>query len=67
MADQGVYIERGLNGQFVVKREGAERASALFSTQEDAISYARRTYAGHDIHVERVRSVGPGRDRWRKI
>ncbi len=67
MADKRVYVERRDQGDYAVRRAGAERASATAPTQSKAIELARKLVPGVAPHVERVRdtSVG-GRDKWRK-
>jgi hypothetical protein len=68
MADKRIYVEKRPNeGDFAVRKPGAERASAIAPTQKQAIEIARKLDPGATPHVERVRdtSVG-GRDKWRK-
>jgi hypothetical protein len=36
-------------------------------TQKAAIERAREIDPNAAVHVERVRDIGPGRDKWRKI
>jgi hypothetical protein len=59
------FIERRDDGQYKVLKPSAERASAIAPTQADAISRARAMNPEATIHIERVRNVGPGRDKWR--
>lgn len=62
-----VYVERRNDGDYAVRRGGADRASAVESTQREAIDRAREIAPNAPVHVERVRDtkVG-GRDKWRK-
>jgi hypothetical protein len=67
MADKRIYVEQRPEGDYAVRKAGAERASAVESTQKQAIERARELNPGVAPHVERVRDtkVG-GRDKWRK-
>lgn len=67
MPDKRIYVEQTAEGDYAVRRAGAERASAVESTQKQAIERARELNPGVAPHVERVRNtkVG-GRDKWRK-
>ena len=67
MSKEEFFIERdGANGPYKVLKPNAERASAKTDTQVEAIARARQLNPEATIHVERVRNVGPGRDKWRK-
>jgi Uncharacterized protein conserved in bacteria (DUF2188) len=55
------------DGQYKVSRANAARASAVTDTQKEAIARAREIDPNAAVHVERVRDIGPGRDKWRKI
>jgi hypothetical protein len=62
-----IYIERRDDGDYAVRRGGAERASAVEATQREAIEAARKLAPDAPIHVERVRDTKAGhRDKWRK-
>jgi hypothetical protein len=66
MPKKEVYIERRPQGDYAVRRPGSERASAVESTQADAINRAREIAPDAAIHVERVRDTDRGnRDKWR--
>jgi len=67
MVDKKIYVERRPEGDYAVRKPGADRASAVEPTQKKAIEKARELNPGVAPHVERVRntSVG-GRDKWRK-
>lgn len=60
------FIEQH-DGRYKVSRTNADRASAVTDTQKEAIARAREIDPNAAIHVERVRDIGPGRDKWRKI
>jgi hypothetical protein len=63
-----LFIEqRSSEGDYAVRRPGAERASAIEQTQSAAIERAREIAPNASILVERVRitNIG-GRDKWRK-
>jgi hypothetical protein len=67
MNDDAFYIEQRDDGRYNVSRPNADRASAVTDTQAEAIARARQMNPDAAIHVERVRDVGPGRDKWRKL
>lgn len=64
MADE-FFIERREDGSYRVLKPGADRASAVASTQAEAISKAKGLNPNATIHIERVRKIGPGPDKWR--
>ncbi len=67
MADKRIYVERREQGDYAVRKPGADRASAVAPTQKEAIDEARRLNPGVAPHVERVRDTkAGGRDKWRK-
>jgi hypothetical protein len=67
MTKDKLFIEQRPQGDYAIRRGGSERASAVESTQAEAIARARELNNGGTILVERVRntSIG-GRDKWRK-
>ena len=65
--DDEYFIERRDDGKYKVLKPHAERASAVAETQKEAIERARQLNPDAAVHVERVRNVGPGRDKWRKL
>jgi hypothetical protein len=66
--DEAFYIERRPEGDYAVRRPGSDRASAVETTQADAIGRARRMNPDAAIHVERVRHTDNGSpDKWRKL
>ena len=67
MAKGNVYIEQRDEGDYAVKKEGSERASAVADTQKEAIEIARKLNPGTAPDVERVRYTNRGKpDQWRK-
>jgi hypothetical protein len=52
------FVEQRPDGCYNVSRPNADRASAVTARSMDPDA---------TVHVERVRDVGPGRDKWRKI
>jgi hypothetical protein len=67
MTRKNMYVERRPEGDFAVRRAGAERASAVAPTQAKAIQRAREISPGVAPDVERVRHTNRGKpDQWRK-
>lgn len=67
MSENEYFIEQRPDGRYNVSKPGAGRASAVTDTQGAGIERARQFDPNAAIHVERVRNIGPGRDKWRKI
>jgi hypothetical protein len=62
-----IYIERRHEGDYAVRKEDAQRASAIASTQKEAIEIARKMNSGIAPDVERVRYTKAGKpDQWRR-
>jgi hypothetical protein len=62
-----IFIERRPQGDYVLRRPGADRAIDVLPTQKEAVERARDVSPNGTILVERVRSNGRGaRDRWRR-
>jgi len=63
-----LFIEqREKEGDYVIRRPGADRASGREDTQAEAIERARDIDPNAAILVERVRNTDRGgRDKWRK-
>lgn len=61
------YVEkRELEGDYAVRRRGADHASEILPTQEEAITRAKELNDGAGVDVERVRNSREGsRDQWR--
>jgi Uncharacterized protein conserved in bacteria (DUF2188) len=67
MSKKNVYIERRPQGDYAVRKPGADRASAVEPTQGKAIERAREISPGVAPDVERVRHTNRGKpDQWRK-
>lgn len=67
MSNDRFFIERRDDGKYKVLKPNADRASAVEDTQREAIDRAKQLNPDAARHVERVRNVGPGRDKWRKV
>lgn len=65
MSDE-FFVERRADGRYNVEKPNAQKASAVTNTQREAINRAHRMNPEATVHIERVRNVGPGRDKWRK-
>lgn len=62
-----LFVERRQQGDYAVRRGGAERASDVLPTQKEAIERAKELNPGSYPLVERVRNTETGgRDKWRK-
>jgi uncharacterized protein YdaT len=68
MSETGrLYIEQREEGDYAVRKEGSKRASAVASTQKEAIEIARELNPGIAPDVERVRYTNRGKpDQWRR-
>jgi uncharacterized protein YggE len=67
MDDNRLFIEQHPDGRYNVSKPNAERASAVTETQAEAIARAKQLNPDAAIHVERVRNIDPGRDKWRRL
>ena len=68
MKSNKIYVEQRAQGDYAVRRAGAERASAVAPTQAQAIQRAQALAPGVGIHVERVKHTSIGSpDQWRKV
>jgi hypothetical protein len=66
MPKRELYVERRDEGDYAVRRPGAQRASGVCDTQAEAIERAREIDPNAAIHVERVRYTSQGTpDKWR--
>lgn len=62
-----IFVERRDQGDYVVKRRGARKASYICSTQREAVERARELSPDRMILVERVHNGTRGAHaRWRK-
>jgi hypothetical protein len=67
MSRKNLYVEQRPQGDFAVRKAGADRASAVAPTQAKAIQRAREISPGVAPDVERVRLTNRGKpDQWRK-
>ena len=66
MAKGKIFIEPRESGGFGAKHEGGSRAVITAPTQKDVIAQAKAKYPDAEVHVARVRDVGPGPDKYRK-
>ncbi len=67
MSDKRIYVERRPEGDYAVRKPGADRASDITPTQAEAIERARELNPGAAVHVERVRFTSGGKpDKWRR-
>jgi hypothetical protein len=62
-----LFIEQRPDGRYNVSKPNADRPSAVTNTQAEGIARAKELNPDAAIHVERVKDIGPGRDKWRKI
>ena len=61
-----LYVERRVQGDYAVRGPGSERASAVESTQRQAIERAKQIEPHSTPMVERVRNTDVGHpDKWR--
>ena len=67
MNEREFFIEKRQDGRYNVSKPNAERPSAVTDTQAEAIARAKQLNPDATIHVARVRHVGPGPDKWRKL
>ena len=67
MAKGKIFIEPRAGGGFGAKHEGGQRAVITARTQGAVIQQTQAKYPDAIVHVARVRNVGPGPDKFRKI
>ena len=67
MSDDVFFIEPREGGGYRALKEGAQRASLVTDTQREAIEQVKQRNPTATIHVARVRNVGPGPDKFRKV
>lgn len=66
MAKDKIFIEPRQAGGFGAKHEGGKRAVITAETQGEVIAQTKAKYPDAEVHVARVRHVGPGPDKFRK-
>lgn len=67
MAKKELFVEQRPDGKYNLTEKGSTKPLALTTTQGKAIDKAQTIAPDAALHVERVRNIGPGRDKWRKI
>jgi hypothetical protein len=67
MSKDKIFIEPREQGGFGAKHEGGKRSVVTADTQRAVIQETKAKYPDATIHVARVRDVGPGPDKFRKI
>lgn len=67
MAKKVLFVEQRSDGKYKVTEKGSATPLAVTGTQRAAIEKAQKIAPDAALHVERVRDIGPGRDKWRKI
>ena len=67
MTKAKIFIEPRPNGGFGAKHEGGKRAVIVEQRQGDVIQQTKAKYPDAAIHVARVRDVGAGPDKFRKV
>ena len=67
MSKDKLFVEQRPDGRYNVSKPNTDRPSAVTDTQAEGIARARQINPNAAIHVERVRDIGPGRDKWRKV
>lgn len=67
MAKKILFAEQSADRKYNVTEKGKSKPLAVTENQGQAIDRAQTIAPEATLHVERVRDVGPGRDKWRKI
>jgi hypothetical protein len=67
LAKDKIYIEPRAEGGFGAKHEGGKRAVITGETQREVIQETKAKYPSAVVHVARVREVGPGPNKFRKV
>ena len=67
MSKDKIFIEPRPNGGFGAKHEHGQRAVVTAPTQGAVIGEVKQRYPDATVHVARVRNVGPGPDKFRKV
>jgi hypothetical protein len=67
MAKKVLFVEQRADRKYNVTEKGNSKPLAVTKTQGQAIDKAQTIAPDATLHVERVRDIGPGRDKWRKI
>jgi hypothetical protein len=67
MAKDKIFIEPRPSGGFGAKHEHGQRAVVTANTQGAVINEVKQKYPDATVHVARVRHIGPGPDKFRKV
>jgi hypothetical protein len=67
MAKKVFFVEQRDDKRYNVTEKGVKKPFAVTKTQAKGIDAAKAKDRDAAIHVERVRDIGPGRDKWRKL
>ena len=67
MATDKIFIEPRTGGGFGATHEGGKRAVVTAGTQKAVIEQTKARYPDAQVHVARVRHIGPGPDKFRKV
>ena len=67
MSKDKIFIEPRDQGGFGAKHEGGKRAVITGETQREVIEQTKAKFPEATVHVARVRDVGPGADKFRKV
>ena len=67
MSKDKIFVEPRPDGGFSAKHEGGKRAVVTGDTQGAVIQEVKAKYPDATLHVARVRDVGPGPDKYRKV
>src|ERR1700729_1169475 len=60
-----LFVEQRPNHKYSVTERGNSKPLAVTNRQAEAIQKAQKIAPDAALHVERVRDIGPGRDKWR--
>jgi hypothetical protein len=67
MSDKRIHVEQRGHADLAVRRANSKRASAVESSQAEAIDRAKQIEPDASVHVERVPHTSKGEpDQWRK-
>ena len=67
MSKDKIFVEPRPLGGFGAKHEHGHRAVVTAPTQGAVIDAVKQRYPDAAVHVARVRHVGPGPDKFRKV
>jgi hypothetical protein len=60
-----LFVTRRDDGKYKVLRPDADRASAVTDTQREALDRAKAIEPDAAVHIQRVRGIPPGPDKFR--